>query len=127
MAKNEKNKIFIIDDDKFLLDMYARKFEQSGFDVTVCTGSNDALEKIKSGVAPDVIITDILMPVMDGFELLENIRKIKLAEKTKIIILSNKGEKQDIDKGLELGAAGYIIKASTIPSEVVEKVREIIG
>jgi len=126
MSKNEKNKIFIIDDDKFLLDMYARKFEQSGFDVTICTGSNEALDKIKNGKEPDVIITDILMPVMDGFEFLENIKKEQLAGKTKIIILSNKGEKQDIDKGIELGAAGYIIKASTIPSEVVDKVREII-
>jgi len=127
MPKIIKNKIFIIDDDKFLLDMYARKFEQSGFDVTVCTGSNDALEKIKNIGSPDVIITDILMPQMNGFEFLESIQKNKLAGKTKIIILSNKGEKQDIDRGMELGASGYIIKASTIPSEVVEKVNQIIG
>ena len=127
MSKKEKNKIFIVDDDKFLLDMYARKFEQSGFDVVTSTGSSEALDKIKNGVTPDIIITDILMPSMDGFEFLESLKKNKLVENTKIIILSNKGEKHDIDKGMQLGASGYIIKASTIPSEVVEKVNEIIN
>jgi len=121
-----KNKVLIVDDDKFLLDMYAIKFGQSDFDVTTSLGAMDAMTKLKDGFVPDVILTDILMPAMDGFEFLEEIKKNKLAPKAKVIILSNKGEKSDIDRGMSLGADGYIVKASAIPSEVVEKVNEII-
>lgn len=121
-----KTKVLIVDDDKFLLDMYAIKFNQSNFDVTTSLGAADALTKLKDNFAPDVILTDILMPAMDGFEFLQEIKNKRLASKSKIVILSNKGEKSDIDKGVSLGADWYIVKASSIPSEVVEKVREII-
>jgi len=121
-----KTKVLIVDDDKFLLDMYAIKFGQSNFDVTTSLGAADAISKLKDNFTPEVILTDVLMPAMDGFEFLGEIKKSNLSPKAKIIILSNKGEKSDIDKGVALGADGYIVKASAIPSEVVEKVREII-
>jgi len=121
-----KIKVLIVDDDKFLLDMYAIKFEQSNFDTTTSLGAADALSKLKDNLVPDIILTDILMPAMDGFEFLAEIKNKNLSPKAKIIILSNKGEKSDIDKGMTLGADGYIVKASAIPSEVVEKVNEII-
>ncbi len=121
-----KTKVLIVDDDKFLLDMYAIKFNQSNFDVTTSLGASDALTKLKDNFVPDVILTDILMPTMDGFEFLREIKNNRLALKSKIVILSNKGEKSDVDKGVSLGADWYIVKASSIPSEVVEKVREII-
>jgi DNA-binding response OmpR family regulator len=127
MAKKEKIKILIVDDDKFLLDMYALKFGQSGFAVTAALSAAEALEKIRQNEChPEVILTDVLMPEMDGFTFLERLQSEKLVEGTKIIVLSNKGEKYDIDKGVSLGADGYIVKASMIPSEVVEKVRIIL-
>jgi len=126
MSDDKKHKILIVDDDKFLLDMYATKFTQSGFEVMAAMGSADAVEKLKNGFVPDVILTDVLMPSMDGFEFVETVKKDKLAENSKIVILSNKGEKPDIDKGVALGVAGYIIKASSIPSEVVEEVNKIL-
>jgi CheY-like chemotaxis protein len=126
MVENKRYKILIVDDDKFLLDMYATKFTSSGFEVVAAMGSMDGLDKLKGGFVPDVIITDVLMPAMDGFEFIENIKKNKLAENSKIVILSNKGEKQDIDKGVALGVEGYIIKASLIPSEVVEEINNIL-
>jgi len=126
MSDNKKYKILIVDDDKFLLDMYATKFTQSGFDVMAAMGSVDAVEKLKNGFVPDMILTDILMPSMDGFELIETVKKDKLAGSSKIVILSNKGESSDIDKGVALGVDGYIIKASSIPSEVVEEVNKIL-
>ena len=122
----KKYKILIVDDDKFLLDMYPVKFNQLGFDVTTSLGAVEALTKLREGLNPDVILTDILMPAMDGFEFLEKISEENLATKAKIVILSNKGERSDIDRGMALGADGYIIKASVVPSEVVEKVMQIL-
>ncbi len=121
-----KYKILIVDDDKFLLDMYSTKFSQSGFEVISATDGTDAIGKLKNGFEPDVLITDILMPSMDGFEFVETLKKERLAKKSKIVILSNKGEKADIDRGVKLGVDGYIIKASSIPSEVVDEVDRIL-
>jgi len=122
-----KKKIFIIDDDSFLLDMYALKFNQSSFDVTTALGSEPALEKLKQGYVPDLMLLDIVMPVMDGFEFIEKIKEEKLAENAIIIILSNRGQPADIARGESLGVAGYIVKASSTPSEVIEKVTSIIS
>lgn len=127
MGDSSQQKVFIIDDDKFLLDMYALKFKQSGFSVVAESTANRALERMREGIEPDVILTDVLMPGMDGFTFLEHIQDEHLADQAKIIVLSNKGEKQDIDQGVSLGADGYIIKASMIPSEVVDKVRSILN
>lgn len=122
-----KKKIFIIDDDSFLLDMYALKFNQSNFNVTTALGPEPALEKFHQGFVPDVVLLDIVMPVMDGFELLEKLKEENLAQSAIFIILSNRGQPSDIARGESLGAAGYIIKASSTPSEVIEKVNSIIN
>jgi len=122
----EEKKILLVDDDKFLIDMYALKFSQMGWDVDTALGSMDALTKLREGLSPSVIVTDILMPAMDGFELLQTIKKEKIAQEAKIIVLSNKGEAADIDKAISLGADGYIVKASAVPSEVVEQVEKIL-
>ncbi|MCR4330594.1 MAG: response regulator [Patescibacteria group bacterium] len=121
-----KYKILIVDDDKFLLDMYAVKFEQSGFEVAASLGSTEALARLKDGFLPDIILTDILMPALSGFELLSQIKKEGLAKDAKTIILSNMGEKADLDRGSELKVDGYMIKASMVPSEVVNKVIEVM-
>ncbi len=127
MADVAKKKIYIIDDDKFLLDMYALKFSDSGFEVSAAADASDALNKISQGLSPDAILLDIVMPGMDGFAFLEEFHKQQLSPHSIVIILSNLGQKEDIEKGLHLGAAGYIIKASSTPSEVVEKVKQIMG
>jgi CheY-like chemotaxis protein len=121
-----KKKILIVDDDSFLLDMYALKFGQSSFTVTTALGPEQALEKLRGGLVPDVMLLDIVMPVMDGFELLEKLRDEKLAPDALRIILSNRGQPSDITRGESLGACGYIVKASSTPSEVIEKVNSII-
>ena len=118
--------VFVIDDDVFLLDMYATKFSQKDFSVTSASGTIEALEKVRGGFTPDVIVCDLVMPAMDGFEFLEVVKNESLASGAVIIILSNLGRQEDIDRGLALGASGYIIKASATPSEVVEKVLEVL-
>jgi len=118
--------ILIVDDDKFLLDMYAIKFKERGFKVDMAPNGTAALEKLESGKQPDVLLLDVVMPGMDGLELLRQVRAKKFVQDGVTIILSNLGQKEDIDKGLALGIDGYIIKASCTPTEVTNKVDEIV-
>lgn len=120
-------KILLVDDDRFLLNMYSIKFKKSGFDVETAIGGAEALEKLRAGFTPDVLVLDVVMPTMDGFELLETIRKERLAEKALAVILTNQGQMSDIERAKKLGVASYIVKASTIPSEVVEQVAAVVG
>ena len=122
---SDKQSIFIIDDDKFLLDMYSLKFTDTGFDVSGFSDATEALQKIVDGAKPSIILLDIMMPNMDGFGFMEELKKQNLAGSSVIIFLSNLGQKEDIEKGMKAGAKGYIIKASSTPTEVVEKVKKI--
>ena len=120
-------KILIVDDDNFLLDMYSLKFKKSSFDVYPALGPEIALDLLHSGLVPDIILLDIVMPVMDGFEFMEKMNEEKLVPSALRIILSNRGQPLDIARGQSLGAVGYIVKASSTPTEVIEKVRSIIN
>lgn len=124
MAKGHT--ILIIDDDSFLLDMYALKFSQSGFEVTSCLGSQLAWDKIKGGLEPDVMLVDVVMPGMTGFELLEKITEGKLMPHTVKIVLSNRGQQNDIDQAKKYHVAGYIVKANNTPAEVISKVNDML-
>lgn len=127
MSTDGKKKVFIVEDDKFLLDMYVIKFGEHGFEVVTADGGEKAIDKLKSeGLQPNIMLLDLVMPGMSGFELLESIKKDDLIPNTPMVILSNLGQKEDIDKGMSLGADGYIVKASATPSEVVQKVMGIM-
>lgn len=123
MSDAPNTTIFLIDDDRFLLDMYSVKFQKSGLHVDVATGSNMALQKLRSGYTPDIILLDIIMPSMDGLALLEVIRAEKIAPHATIVMLTNQAD--DEEKASQFGIDGFIVKAMTIPSEVVSKVLEI--
>ncbi len=123
-----KGKIFITDDDKFLLDMYAVKFTERGYTVETAFNGKEMLERLQSGAAkPDACLIDIVMPGMDGFELLAKLKEGNLVPGAPVIILSNLGQKEDIERGLSLGASGYIVKANATPTEVVNRLEEIIN
>ena len=121
--ENKKIKIMLIDDDRFLLDMYSLKFKNKGLDIVTADGSAQALERLRGGEKPDVILLDIIMPNMDGLELLKILRDEKLIQDVVVIMLTNQSD--ETEKAKELGADGYIVKATTIPSEVVDQVLEI--
>ena len=123
--ENIKPKVLIVDDDKFLLNMYSIKFSKNNYEVNSATSGEEAFTKIKEGYIPDVILLDIVMPGMDGFEVLEKLRTDKIAPNALVIMLTNQGQLSDIDKAKGFGINGYIIKATTIPSEVVEEVTKI--
>lgn len=119
MKSERPLKIILVDDDKFLLDMYSMKFKKSGMEVDASSSSITAFEKIKAEKY-DIILLDIIMPGMDGLELLKKIREEKVAEDSTIIMLTNQAD--DYEKAKAYKIDGYIIKATTIPSEVVEQV-----
>ena len=121
-----KKKILLIDDDKFLLDMYALKFSKSGYEVKTSDSTDTGIRLIKDGYVPDAMLVDIVMPGMDGLEFVSAVRKEKLAAKASVILLTNQGSSDDISKAKKLGVDGYIVKATTIPSEVLAEVERII-
>lgn len=120
-------KILIVDDDRFLLDMYGIKFKEAGFEISLSPSGSDALQKITDGLTPDVVLLDIIMPEMTGLELLERLHKEPKTKDAVIIVLSNQGQADDIEKAKKIGVDGYIVKASTIPSEVLDTVVEALS
>ena len=127
MNGDKPYKVFIVDDDSFLLNMYSIKFTNSGFDVTLAGDGQAAVNKLKEGYEPDVILMDIVMPVMDGLEALSIIRKENLAKRSAIMILSNQGQPSDIEKAKSFNIDGYIVKATSIPSEIVTEVNNLLA
>lgn len=113
-------KVMVVDDDRFLLDMYSLKFKKSGLEIDTSSSSGAALAKLRAGSHYDILILDIIMPGMDGLEFLQAVRKEKLLPQAVIIMLTNQAD--DYEKAKELGVDGYIIKATTIPSEVIDQV-----
>lgn len=116
---SDQQTVFIVDDDDFLLDMYALKFKERGLNVQAFSSGEAVLTALKAGTAPDLLITDIVMPEMDGIALLREVQSLKLTKKPVIVVLSNQGQDYDIDQAKALGADGYIIKANAVPSEVI--------
>jgi len=115
--------MLLVDDDKFLLEMYANKFTKAGAKVETAMNGQEAIDKLKDSEKKyDILVLDIVMPGMDGLELLHNIRKENLASESLIIMLSNQNNPQDIEKAKSLKVGGYIVKATMIPSEVVTEV-----
>lgn len=117
-------KVLLVDDDVFLRDMYATKFIECGHTVEAAGDAKEALGKVKDQVF-DVVLLDMIMPVMSGLDLLKEIITQGLKQKTKYIVLSNQSETSDQAAATEAGADGYIIKAESIPSDVVKKVEAL--
>lgn len=115
-------KILIVEDDAFVQDIYRTKLSQEGFSIMDAENGEKALKKLESE-SPDLILLDIIMPLMNGLEFLEKLRADKKYKKTPVILLTNLGQKEDVEKGLALGANDYLIKSHFTPSEVLEKVK----
>jgi CheY-like chemotaxis protein len=120
-------KILLVDDDAFLIDMYAAKFTSSNHEVDSAKTVEAALEKLRAGAKYDAILLDMVLPGMTGLDLLKAIQQENIAGDAKVIVLSNQGDQSDIDAAMAVGAHGYIVKAHMIPSEVVAKVAGIVG
>ena len=126
VATPGKKKILIIEDDLFLLEIYSRKFSEANFDITTAIEGESALEVIHKE-KPDIILLDLILPKVDGLEVLRVIKKDKNLNKIPVVVLTNRGEKDLIEKSIKLGAAAYITKIAYTPTEVVSKVISIIS
>jgi len=118
-------KVLIIEDDPFLSGMYLKKLKLSGFEVKVAADGKDGLESIKKD-RPDLILLDIVLPQMDGYEILKRLKEDKELRNIPVILLTNLGQKEEVEKGMALGAEAYIIKAHFTPTAVVDKVKEVL-
>jgi DNA-binding response OmpR family regulator len=118
-------KILLVDDDSFLLDMYAIKFKKSNYEVRTADSTEAGLKILRDGYVPDVIMVDIVMPGSDGLELVASVRKDKLIPNAIVIMLTNQGSSDDVARSKKLNVDGYIVKATTIPSEVLSEVEKI--
>ncbi len=120
---NSKKTILLVEDDTMISAMYKTKFEQSGFEVLMADNGADGLE-LALTKKPDLILLDIIMPQLDGFTVLE---RLKMSSKTKnisVFLLTNLGTEEDIQRGQELGAKDYLVKANLTPAEVLDKVKK---
>ncbi len=125
MAENKKN-ILLVEDDKFLSEMYVTKLIENGFDVETAGDGEAALEKIKEK-KPDLVLLDIVLPKVDGFEVLRVIKNDESTRDIIVIALTNLGQKEEVEKGLKLGADNYVIKAHFTPTEVVARVKKLLS
>lgn len=126
MAKEKMISILIVEDDVFLADLYRTKFNLEGFKVTVAYDGEKGLE-MASKVMPDIILLDLVLPKLSGFEVLEEIKANSKTKNIPIILLTNLSQRSDVEKGLKLGASDYLIKAHFMPSEVVAKIKKLVG
>ena len=117
--------ILLAEDDPFLSDIYTTKLKEEGFSVDTAQDGEECLKKIQTKT-PDLLVLDVVLPQMDGWEVLSSIRRQEKFKDLKVIILSNLGQKDEVEKGLKLGAAKYFIKAHYTPSEVVAEIKEIL-
>ena len=122
----KKQSVLLVDDDQFLLNMYSLKFTNSGFEVETAGSAVGALQKLRDGLTPSMVLCDLVMPSMDGLEFIKRMKEEKLSPSSAIVVLTNQSQSAEIEKAKELGVDGYIVKASTIPSEVVEEVKKIL-
>jgi len=118
-------KILIIEDDKFLRELISRKLSDEGFDVIEAIDGEEGIKKIKAE-NPDLILLDLILPGIDGFEVLSKTKENLNSASIPVIILSNLGQKEEVEKGLKLGAADYLIKAHFTPGEIIEKIKTIL-
>lgn len=120
-------KILLVDDDNFLRDMYATKFVSGGHTVEAVDSGATALSQLAKDASYDVVMLDMVMPGMSGVELLVAIREQFPNINSKLIVLSNQGQDEDLREATEAGACAYIIKANSVPSEVLTKVEKIFA
>ena len=119
-------KILIVEDDEFLLSMYSTKFEIEGYDVVIASDGEMGLKKAEEE-KPGIILLDIMLPNMDGFDVLKRLKANRETSSIPVILLTNLSQKQDVEQGLSMGADDYLVKAHFMPSEVVDKINRLLG
>lgn len=109
-----------------MTDIYLTKLKEAGFGVETAQDGEEAIRKIKE-LMPDLVLLDIVLPTVNGWEILREIKRDPKFDYLKIIVLSNLGEKEEVEKGLNNGAAKYLVKAHYTPTDVIKEIKETLG
>jgi DNA-binding response OmpR family regulator len=119
--------ILIIEDDVFLQELEVKKMKKEGYNVQVSANGKEAFDMIDKKVAVDLVLLDLLLPDMDGFDILKKIREAEFYHDTPVIIFSNLSETKDVERGKKLGASEFMVKANYTLDELAQKIKSLIG
>jgi len=119
-------KVLSVEDDKFLSSLVARKLSAAGYEMSHASKGEEALKMVKEQ-KPSLVLLDILLPEMSGFEVLEKIKADPETKNIPVILFSNLGQKEDIDKGLKLGAEKFIVKATVVLDDIVNEIESVLS
>jgi len=119
--------ILIVEDDKFLRDLIIKKLDTEGYETAFVVGGEEALKKIGEE-KPDLVLLDLILPGIDGYEVLKQMKNNSSDDikKIPVIILSNLGQRDDVEKGINLGAVDFLIKAHFTPGEIIDKIKQVL-
>ena len=121
--KNDKKVVLIVEDDEMISSMYKMKLDAGGYEVLIADNGADGLETAKKE-KPDMILLDVILPQLDGFSVLEGLKENEGTKNIPVMVLTNLGTEEDMEKGKKMGAVDYIVKANLTPAEVINKVAE---
>lgn len=118
--------VFVVEDDKFMRNLLINKLQKEGFQTEGLGSGEEALELMKTKT-PNLILLDLILPNMDGFEVIQYLKSDPRLSNIPVLILSNLGEKKDVEKAEEIGVAGFLIKANFTPSEIIKKIHDLLN
>ncbi|MDO8524169.1 MAG: response regulator [bacterium] len=119
-------KVLVVEDDKFLRELINRKLQSESFETVLAVDGEIGLD-LAGKEKPDIVLLDLILPGINGFEVLAKIKENESTKGIPVIILSNLGQKDDIDKGMGLGATDYLVKAHFTPNEIIEKIQQVLA
>ena len=122
----EEVKVLLIEDDEFTAEMYRIRLAGDGYEVVIARNGREGLDLATSAL-PDFVYLDIRLPILDGFEVLEQLRANPVTANIPVIILTNYGEEEFRDRGLKLGALDFLVKSDTTPAQLSETVERVTG
>ena len=126
VGDNKKHLVLAVEDDSFLASVHRNKMAKEGFEIVVVGNGKEALDFLEKR-KPDIILMDLIMPVMDGFEALKKIKENPQTKDIKVMVLSNLSQEEDRQRVMDMGAIDYIVKANVSFREIVEKVKSYLS
>lgn len=124
--KIEKRKILIVEDDVFFRELLLKKFQKENFDVFIAKDGKEGFTYLESN-NPDIIVLDLILPDLNGYEILSMLKREKKTKGVPVVVLSNLGQQEEMEKAMSLGAAEFLIKVNFTLEEIVEKVKQVLG
>ncbi|MBI4034173.1 MAG: response regulator [Candidatus Brennerbacteria bacterium] len=125
MVENQKT-ILLVEDEPLLANLLRQRLEKEGFKVILATDGEEGLKILKTS-QPNLILLDIILPKLSGFELMERLKTDPDFGKSPIVIISNLGQESDVERGRVLGAIGYFVKAKMSIEDLVKRVKSFLG